>query len=1060
MHLMIFIALLWIGLVSQRPDTTLHHHSSPCVFVTMTTMNNDELTRMQVDRPDDHDNIDEGLYSRQLYVLGKEAMKQMAQSNVLIVGLGGLGVEIAKNVTLAGVKSISLYDPQPVTVEDLSSQYFLTESDIGKSRAECSGPRLAELNQYVPITVVSGPNRQLDEQMLAQYQTVVLTDCDLETQVRVNAFTHSKGIKFISADTRGLFGQLFCDFGDKFTVVDPTGEEPLSGIISSIELDGTVAALDETRHGLEDGDWVKFSEVQGMDQLNDGEPREIKVTGPYTFRLTEGDLSKYGTYRKGGLFTQVKKPKHLSFQTLEQQLANPEYLISDFAKFGRPPQLHIAFLTAQAFKLKNGGSLPRPYNKEDAAQFVHLAKSVASQYPTILGEETKLDEGLLKQFAYQSRGDLAPMASVFGGMAAQEVLKACSGKFMPAQQFFYFDSLESLPSYEVTEDDAKPQGTRYDGTIAVFGLKFVQKLANLRVFLVGSGAIGCEMLKNWALLGLGSGSKGHIFVTDNDNIEKSNLNRQFLFRPKDVGKMKSSVAATAVAHMNPDMQGHIEAKGDKVGPETEDIFNDEFWLSLDLVTNALDNVEARTYIDTRCVFFKKPLLESGTLGTKGNVQVVVPNMTESYQSSRDPPEKSIPLCTLRSFPNKIDHTIAWAKSLFQGYFADAPENVNQYLSQPNFVESTLKQAPDQKGVLETIKSYLVTERPLKFEQCVEWARMEFERKYNYEIRQLLYNFPPDARTSTGAHFWSGPKRAPSPLKFDTSNPNHLNFVIAAANLRAFNFGLNGQDFSSDAIAELANEVDVPEFQPQQNLTIAVTDEEQNAMSSSTDGIQEIVDSLPPPSSLAGFRLAKVEFEKDDDTNHHIDFITAASNLRALNYEIEPSDRSKTKFIAGRIIPAIATTTSLVTGLVCLELPKVVDGQKKIDDYKNGFINLALPFFGFSEPIASSKMKYNDKEMDSIWGRFELHDPTMTLQQLIEYFKEKEGLEVTMLSCGATLLYACFRPNKERMAMTLPTLVETVSRQPLSANKRTLVFDVCVDDEEGEDVEVPFVTLYL
>lgn len=70
-----------------------------------------------------------------------------------------------------------------------------------------------------------------------------------------------------------------------------------------------------------------------------------------------------------------------------------------------------------------------------------------------------------------------------------------------------------------------------------------------------------------------------------------------------------------------------------------------------------ENSDIGQYMDRRCVFYEKPLLESGTLGTKGNTQVVIPHLTESYSSSQDPPEKQTPVCTVKNFPNAIQHTI-------------------------------------------------------------------------------------------------------------------------------------------------------------------------------------------------------------------------------------------------------------------------------------------------------------------------------------------------------------------------------------------------------------------
>lgn len=112
----------------------------------------DLATRVQVDESVvGHTEIDESLYSRQLYVLGHEAMKRMGASNILIVGLRGLGVEIAKNIALAGVKSLTLYDPAPVEIADLSAQFFLTPEDVGKPRDQVTIPRVAELNAYTPV---------------------------------------------------------------------------------------------------------------------------------------------------------------------------------------------------------------------------------------------------------------------------------------------------------------------------------------------------------------------------------------------------------------------------------------------------------------------------------------------------------------------------------------------------------------------------------------------------------------------------------------------------------------------------------------------------------------------------------------------------------------------------------------------------------------------------------------------------------------------------------------------------------------------------------------------
>jgi len=132
-----------------------------------------------------------------------------------------------------------------------------------------------------------------------------------------------------------------------------------------------------------------------------------------------------------------------------------------------------------------------------------------------------------------------------------------------------------------------------------------------------------------------------------------------------------------------------------------------------------------------------------------------------------------------------------------------------------------------------------------------------------------------------------------------------------------------------------------------------------------DVIKSIASKLSSGVGFTAKDFFPIEFEKDDDTNFHIDFMHSAANIRARNYNITECTQLRTKFIAGKIIPAIATTTAMITGAVCAEIYKFVQGFDNIESYTNAFINLALPLFVMTEPSPTIKVK--TVEMDPIMG---------------------------------------------------------------------------------------------
>ncbi|XP_072238105.1 ubiquitin-like modifier-activating enzyme 1 [Leuresthes tenuis] len=998
--------------------------------------------------------IDEGFYSRQLYVLGHDAMHRMGTANVLIAGMRGLGVEIAKNVILSGVKSVTIQDEGQAVWSDLSSQFYLKESHLGQNRATCSLKQLAALNPNVHVSAHTGP---LDLYLLLQFQVVVLTDSSLDDQKRFGELCHSHRIKFIVTDTKGLCGQLFCDFGEEFEVLDKDGEMPASAMVERItkENPGFVVCTDDQKHGLSDGSKVVFSEVQGMTELNSMGPVEVKVCGQYSFTIC--DTSAFSEYKRGGIVTEVKQPILLNFKPLSDALLDHELLtMIDFGKISRHNTLHLAFQALHSF-VKRERRLPHSWSQSDADSLLAIVRELNA-----VAKLDELDEAAVRNLSYTARGDLAPMNAFFGGLAAQEVIKASSGKFTPLQQWLYFDALECLPEEEdhLKDGSFSSTSTRYDGQIAVFGSEFQERLGRQKYFLVGAGAIGCELLKNFALMGLGAGTEGHITVTDMDFIERSNLNRQFLFRSQDIGKPKSEVAAKAVCEMNPQME--ITAHQNRLDPDSEGVYDYNFFMNLDGAAAALDNVEARVYLDRRCVEHQKPLLEGGTLGSKGHTLVVVPHLTESYGPAKSSSSNAIPLCTLKNFPHRIEHTLQWARDQFEGLFKQAPENVNLFLRDPGFVERTLASGDAEaleilQGVWSSLKDMAAGGmHPKSWEDCVSWARCKWETLFNNELRQLLHCFPPEEVTSNGLPFWSGSKRCPHPLTFDPDNSTHMDFVVAAANLYGQIYGIEGTR-DSNSIREILVGVNVPSFTPKSSVKIHLTDkemeEEKNKESDDAEKarLEELREKLSFMRSSA--QMYPIDFEKDDDSNFHIDYIVAASNLRAENYDIPAADRHKSKRIAGRIIPAIATTTAAVAGLMCLELFKLIQGHKKISSYRTAYLNLAVQYFVLSLPSQPQNFEVAGKKY-TLWDDFLVEgrrsdQQEMTLEDLIQYIKEKYDLNVCSLFYGTAILY---NGHEERLKKCVSELVKMVTKADIPAHKKMLeLIPSFAEDEDCETV---------
>lgn len=406
--------------------------------------------------------------------------------------------------------------------------------------------------------------------------------------------------------------------------------------------------------------------------------------------------------------------------------------------------------------------------------------------------------------------------------------------------------------------------------------ELAEALSSCKVLVVGAGGIGCELLKNLVL----SGFK-NIEVIDLDTIDVSNLNRQFLFQKKHVGKSKAQVAKESALQFCP--SANIVAYHDSImNPD----YNVEFFRKFVLVMNALDNAAARNHVNRMCLAADIPLIESGTAGYLGQVSVIKKGLTECYECQPKPAQKTFPGCTIRNTPSEPIHCIVWAKYLFNQLFGE--EDADQEVS-PDTADPEASWNPADAAARATASE---KDGDIKRVSTKDWARSTgydpvklFNKLFKDDIMYLL----------TMDKLWKK-RKAPKPLDWNTVEKNE-----------------SPKDSESKSVG--------------------LKDQQVLGVWGYSKLFQGSVETLRTQLQEKG-EGAELVWDKDDPPA--MDFVTAAANLRMHIFSMHMKSRFDVKSMAGNIIPAIATTNAVIAGLIVLEGLKILSGE--IESCRSIFLN--------------------------------------------------------------------------------------------------------------------------
>ena len=263
--------------------------------------------------------IDKDLYSRQIFTYGLDTMSKIINLKILIIGLRGLGIEIAKNLILAGPKEVCISDNNLCKINDLGSNFYLTEKDVDKkTREDSCFDKLKSLNPYVKVSKFKG----IYSEKIKNFDIIIITEImKLEELYELDDICRKNNVYFIYTLNLGLTGYLFNDFGKNHSVYDLNGEKKLLYDIFKIEdkednYEIFPVLKNDVQFELREGDYIILKKIKGLEFLNTLKPRKIKKVNNISFEI-EREKGKNGKYISDGIIEETTIPKIFQFDAFK-----------------------------------------------------------------------------------------------------------------------------------------------------------------------------------------------------------------------------------------------------------------------------------------------------------------------------------------------------------------------------------------------------------------------------------------------------------------------------------------------------------------------------------------------------------------------------------------------------------------------------------------------------------------------------------------------------------------------------------------------------------------------